>query len=332
MKYAIALAGNIVVDTIKYIPDYPGKLELTTISRIERSLGGSVPNVGIDLARLDPSLPVKAVGFVGADDNGAFVLDVLSRYPSIDLSDVKRAGINTFTDVMTVESTGERTFFTFKGADALLNADTIPLDRLDCDILHVAYALLLDGLDADDPEYGTVMARLLRGAQTRGIRTSLDVVSEKSDRYARIVPPALKYTDYFSVNEMEAERTSGVCLTEGGALLRENLRPALEKLKAMGVKRWAVIHTPVLSCGLDERGEYVERETLHLPAGFIKGSVGAGDAFTAGLLLRAWQGANLGEALDTANAAAALSLSTPGATEGMKTLAETMAFAEAMRE
>ncbi|MBO4298574.1 MAG: carbohydrate kinase family protein [Clostridia bacterium] len=331
MKYAIALAGNIVVDSIKYIAEYPGKLELTAIRRVERSLGGAVPNVGIDLAKLAPDMPLKAVGFVGEDDNGAYALSVLSRCPSIDLSDVKRAGLNSFTDVMTVESTGERTFFTFKGADSLLNAETIPADRLDCDIFHIGYALLLDGLDAADDQYGTVMARVLAAVQARGIRTSLDVVSENSDRYARIVPPALKYADYFSVNEMEAERTSGVRLTEGGALIRANLRLALEKLKGMGVKRWAVIHTPALSCGLDERGEYVERETLKLPAGFIRGSVGAGDAFTAGLLLRAWQGANLGEALETANAAAALSLSTPGATEGMKTLAETMAFAESIR-
>ena len=331
MKHAIALAGNIVVDSIKSIDQYPGKLELTAIKRVERSLGGAVPNVGMDLARLDPALPLKAVGFAGADDNGAYALDTLSRWPSIDLSDVRRAGLNSFTDVMTVESTGERTFFTFKGADSLLTPDTIPLEKLDCDILHVAYALLLDGLDAPDAEYGTGMARVLAGAQARGIRTSLDVVSENSGRYARIVPPALQYTDYFSVNEMEAGRTTGIPLTEDGRLIRENLKPALERLKAMGVRRWAVIHTPALSCGLDERGEYVEAETLRLPEGFIKGSVGAGDAFTAGLLLRAWQNAPLREALETANAAAALSLSTPGATEGMKTLEETLAFAAAMK-
>lgn len=331
MKCAIALAGNIVVDSIKYISGYPNKLELTAIRRVERSLGGAVPNVGLDLAKLDPSLPLKAIGFVGADDNGAYALETLSRCPSIDLSDVKRAGLNSFTDVMTVESTGERTFFTYKGADSLLTPQTMPVGRLACDILHVGYALLLDGLDAPDAEYGTGMARVLAAAQARGIRTSLDVVSENSDRYERIVTPALKYTDYFSVNEMEAGRTTGVPLTEGGRLIRGNLRPALEKLRSLGVRRWVVIHTPEISCGLDERGDYAEAETLRLPAGFIKGSVGAGDAFTAGLLLRAWQDAPLREALETANAAAALSLSTPGATEGMKSLDETMAFAAAMK-
>ena len=331
MRFAIALAGNIVVDSIKTIDQYPGKLELTAIKRVERSLGGAVPNVGMDLARLDPSLPLKAVGFVGEDDNGAYALETMSRFPSLDLSDVKRAGLNSFTDVMTIESTGERTFFTFKGADSCLTPETIPLDRLDCDIFHIGYALLLDGLDTPDAEYGTGMARVLAAVQARGIRTSLDVVSENSERYARIVPPALKYADYFSVNEMEAGRTTGVPLMEGGRLLRENLRPALARLKAMGVKKWAVIHTPEIACGLDERGEYAEAETLRLPEGFIKGSVGAGDAFTAGLLLMAWRGAGLHEALETANAAAALSLSTPGAPEGMKTLAETLAFAAGMK-
>ena len=327
MKYAICLAGNIVVDSIKYISEYPNKLELTPILRMERSLGGAVPNVGLDLARLAPDLPLKCVGFAGADDNGAYALEVMRRCPSLDLSDVKRASVNSFTDVMTVEATGERTFFTFKGADSLLTPDTVPVDRLDCDIFHIGYALLLDGLDQPDAEYGTAMARVLAAVQARGIRTSLDVVSENSDRYARIVPPALKYTDYFSVNETEAERTTGVPLTRDGRLLRENLRPALERLKAMGVRRWAVIHTPALSCGLDEENRYAEAGTLCLPDGFVKGSVGAGDAFTAGLLLRAWQNAPLHDALETANAAAALSLSTPGATEGMKTLEETLAFA-----
>ena len=325
-KYALTLCGNIVVDTTKYIDAYPAKLELTSIKSMARSLGGAVPNVGLDLGRLDPTLPLKAVGFVGEDDNGAYALQTLSACPTLDVSDVRRQGVNSFTDVMTVRSTGERTFFTYKGADSLITPETIPMERLDCDIFHLAYALLLDGLDVGDDEYGTKLARVLCGARARGIRTSLDVVSENSDRYGRLVPPALKYTDYFSVNEMEAERVTGVSLT-GADTPTEAFREALGRLKAMGVSRWAVIHTPRLACGLDEKDRFAAVGTLRLPEGFIKGSVGAGDAFTAGLLLRAWQGASLSEALEAANAAAAMSLSQPGATEGIKTLEETMAFA-----
>ena len=329
MKHALTLCGNIVVDTTKYIDAYPQKLELTAIKRMTRSLGGAVPNVGIDLARLDPALSLKAVGFVGEDDNGAYALETMGRYPNIDLKDVRRQGINSFTDVMTVEATGERTFFTYKGADSLVTPQTIPLDALESDILHIAYALLLDGLDAPDDEYGTKMARVLKGARDRGILTSIDVVSENSDRYARIVPPALKYTDYISVNEMEAQRITGVDLTSEGAGASA-FRAALEAMRAMGVRRWAVIHTPKAACGLDEAGRFFSAGTLRLPEGFIKGSVGAGDAFTAGLLLMAHRGASLGEAMAAANAAAAMSLSQPGATEGVGTLDQALAFAASM--
>lgn len=330
MKYAIALAGNIVVDTTKYIPAYPGKLELTPILGMARSMGGAVPNVGIGLAKLDGSLPLAALGFVGEDENGDYALKTLSGYPSIDISRIGRSGITSFTDVMTVKDTGERTFFTYKGADSLITPETLP--RADAEILHIGYALLLDGLDAPDPEYGTGMARVLASARKDGAAISLDVVSENSDRYTRIVPPALKYTDYFSVNEIEAERITGVTLVRGGQLIRGHLHEALTVLRRMGVAEWAVIHTPELSCGLDRLGRFHEKETLRLPKGFIKGSVGAGDAFTAGLLLMARQKADLDQALELANAAAAMSLSQPGATEGVRSLQETMIFAEEMKE
>ena len=325
MKYALTLAGNIIVDTTKYIEAYPDKLELTAITGMARSTGGALPNVGIDLARLDPGLPIKAIGFVGEDENGSYALETLRRYPNINLDGVRRKGVNSFTDVMTIESTGERTFFTYKGADRYLDGASIDLDSLDCSIFHAAYALLLDGLDAPDPEYGTVMARVLRGAQARGHLTSMDVVSERSDRYKRIVPPALKYTDYFSVNEMEASRITGVELTASPT--EASVSRALRTLRDMGVRRWAVIHTPRVSCGLDERDRLFMKKTVDLPEGFIKGSVGAGDAFTAGLLLMAWRGADLGEALTAANAVAALSLGEPGATDGVPSLEEVLAFA-----
>ncbi len=317
MKYAVTVAGNIVVDTTKYIAAYPQKLELTAIESMEKSIGGSVPNVGIDICKLDPSVQVKAVGFVGADENGTYALNELKKVPNLDISDVLVSGITSFTDVMTVKSTGERTFFTYKGADSLNTDKTIPYDRLDCGIFHLAYALLLDGMDREDPEYGTVMARTLCEVQKQGIRTSVDVVSENSDRYRKIVIPALKYTDYFSVNEMEAERITGIPLVRDGALIEANVETALKKLKELGVKRCTVIHTPSLSCGLDENDEFVKVPTLKLPKGYIKGSVGAGDAFTAGLLLMLYRGESLKKAIETANIAAAMSLGTPGATDGI---------------
>ena len=321
----VAVAGNIIVDTIKTIDAYPDKLELTVIRSMNRALGGLVCNVGIDLARLDPVLPVMAVGFAGDDENGDLVRSTFAQYPSIDTSCLWREGVTSFTDVMTVASTGERTFFTYKGADGMLTPDRLlsaPIGK--CSLLHIGYQLLLEGMDAPDEEYGTAMARALHGAQQMGLQTSFDVVSEKGGRFKTLVPPALKYVDHLAVNEYEAEQITGVELTENGRLIAKNLPDALEALRKMGVKRRVVIHTPLLAAGLDETDRLVLSPALRLPDGYIKGSVGAGDAFTAGLLYETINGASLETALRSANAVAACSLSAPGSTEGVPTMPEAL--------
>lgn len=327
----VAVAGNIIVDTIKTIDAYPDKLELTVIRSMSRALGGLVCNVGIDLARLDPELPVMAIGFAGEDENGELVMKEFGRYPSLDTSCVWREGITSFTDVMTVGSTGERTFFTYKGADSLLTPERLacaPLEK--CALLHIGYQLLLEGMDAPDEEYGTAMARALHDAQQRGLETSFDVVSEKGGRFRTLVPPSLKYVDHLAVNEYEAAQITGVELIENGKLIAKNLPKALEILRSMGVKKRVVIHTPLLAAGLDESDALVLSPALKLPDGYIKGSVGAGDAFTAGLLYETMQGSSLETALRSANAVAACSLSAPGSTEGVPTMKDVLKLYEAL--
>jgi sugar/nucleoside kinase (ribokinase family) len=114
-------------------------------------------------------------------------------------------------------------------------------------------------------------------------------------------------------------------------LIRENLLPALRAMKALGVSTWAVIHCPELGCGLDEADNYVEVPSLRLPKGWIAGTVGAGDAFCSGVLYSAWKGEDLKSAIEMGTAAAACSLSEPGATEGMRTAEEVRKLYAQMR-
>lgn len=319
----IAVAGNIIVDLIKFIDKYPSKLSLAAITKVDRTMGGAVSNVIIDLARLDPQLKLKAVGYVGEDGNGDFALAQLGCYPSIDLSHVKRSGETSFTDVMTVRQTGERTFFTYKGADSLLTADDFDFQKLDCTLIHFGYILLLDGMDAADAEYGTVMARTMHNAQQAGLLTSVDVVSEDSMRFAALVPPSLKYADYCTVNEFEAQRITGIPLRdEADRLLADNMKGACEALKVFGVRRWVTIHTPESAFGLDEHDVFTAVPSLKVEN--IAGSVGAGDAFVAGLLYEANRGTDHIQAMRTANAVAACSLSHPTSTGGVRSYAQTM--------
>ena len=326
MKKGICCAGNMIVDITYPIETWPRQNELTHITEgITQSTGGCVCNTITDLARLDPALPLVASGFAGHDAEGDFVLSELGKYPNIDLSMVQRDGRTSFTAVMSNNRTKERTFFQHAGANAYYGEDHIDWEKLDVDILHVGYILLLPALDAPDAEYGTKMARLLHRAQEKGIKTSIDVVSEAGDRFAKLVTPALKYADYCVINELEAQQTTGITLLgEDGILRKEKLPAALHRLKELGVSGWAVIHCPELGCGMDETGAYFEVPSLKLPKGWIQGTVGAGDAFCAGILYGAEMGWTLEKALTLGACAAAASLSRVGASDGVGTAEEVL--------
>ena len=333
MGKGICVAGNMIVDILYPTNGWPRQGELVHIlDGISRSTGGAVCNALIDLAKLDPTMPLYAMGRIGADAEGDLILEKLGAHANIDTSNVLRDGISAFTLVLNDAVTKERTFFTYPGANGRFCEDDIDWDRLDCHILHIGYILLLNALDQEDTEYGSKMARLLCHAQRRGIKTSIDVVSEASDRFHRLVPPALRYADYCVINEIEASETTGVPLRdENDELLRENIPLALRRMKELGVSTWAVIHSPEGGFGLDEKDNYVALDSLKLPEGYIKGTVGAGDAFCAGVLCAAERGESLEEAIELGIGAAAASLSEPGASEGLRSEAEVRELYRSLR-
>ena len=333
-RNGIAVAGNMIVDVLYPILGHPKPGELTTITEgISRSSGGALCNVIVDLAKLDPALSLTALGRIGTDAEGDYVLEKLREHANIDTSRVKREGLTSFTAVMADTIGKQRTFYHYRGANARFCEADIDWDTLNADMLHIGYILLLDALDEPDEEFGTKMAQLLHTAQKRGIKTSIDVVSETGDRFGRIVPPALKYTDYCVINELEAEASTGIQLRdENNKLLSENMPAALKRLKALGVSRWAVIHSPEGAYGMDEHGNYFETVSAPLPRAMIKGTVGAGDAFCSGVLYGAYRDMPLIDAIELGNAAAACSLTESGATEGMRTAEEASAFCRELRK
>lgn len=320
----VAVAGNFIVDTIKMIERYPEKNMLATVSEIKRSVGGCVPNVAIDLKKFGGT-DVSVYGRVGADGNGAFLLGEL-RAHGIDVSHVvtDEREATSFTDVMT-ERGGARTFFQYRGANARFDLSDIDVGSLSCELLHVGYAMLLDRLDGEDREYGTVMARLLAAVRARGIETSLDVVSETSARFARVVVPAVPYCDYIVLNESEGGLVTGIEPRRAdGSVDAEKIKDILRAFVALGVKKKVVIHCPELGASLRPGGEPVVVPSLALPDGYIKGTVGAGDAYCAGILYSALHGAGDEEALEFAACAAACNLSVTDSVSGARSAEETL--------
>ena len=319
---SIACLGNMLMDVIKEIDHYPDLGNLANIAGVRYAAGGLAPNCLLDLARMDPSLPLEAVGLVGQDAYGERIAETLNaagvgtghvgRHPALPTS---------FTDVMSLHG-GERSFFHCRGANAAFGPEHIPLDALSADILHFGYILLLDTLDAPDPDFGTVLARVLADARGRGFRTGVDAVSAQGGRFAQCVTPALRHTDYCVINETEAAAVTGIaCRDARGQLLRERMRPICETLYAFGVHRWAAVHCPEGSFASDGR-HFFAQASLALPESEIQGKTGAGDAFCAGVLYGAQKGMELPEALKLATAAAAASLTHASASGGLRPVRE----------
>lgn len=318
MEQGIAIAGTIAVDEIKQIAKFPNRSELTTIHHVSRSIGGAVSNCSVTLAKIDPHIPIEVVTLIGDDAKGLFLKERLGKYQNIALSQVKVVGDTPFTDVYQDVSHHSRTFFTYRGNSHLINEDLIDVTSLNSKILHIAYILLLDGLDQIDSEYGTKLAKVLKRAQDYGIKTSIDIVSENSERYQQLVPPSLKYTNYCVINELEAGKTVGISLRDGAGIFQHQyINHVLYKLKSLGVKDWVIIHAPEGSFGFDGKNVY-RIPSLLLSDEMIKGTVGAGDAYVSGVLYGALKEMDLPSAMKLGTAAAASSLLAEDSTSGIQ--------------
>ena len=325
MREGVAFAGNLIVDRIRKIDRLPKRSELAAIRGVGRSTGGACNNA-IGMTKLDPALPVSVFGVVGTDSEGDYILSELSAC-GIDTSAVVRRGDTSFTDAYLETETASRTFFHFGGANDTFDVEDVPVDSMNSRLFHIVYPLLLKTLDSEDAQYGTRMAKLLCRIREAGILTSLDVVSEDSDRYQKIVCPSLRYTDYLTVNELEASRITGIPLSrEDGTLIEENMPKALSRLFELGVSRWAVIHAPAAAFGMNSEGRFARESGRILPSGFIGGTVGAGDAFCTGVLLAAYRGLSIEEALRYGNASAIQSLRADTPNGSMVSIEESLAL------
>ncbi len=312
----IGVAGSLLVDVINSISAYPNEGQLTKINGRNIATGGLVPNVGIDLKRLDKDLEVYAIGKVGNDDNGKFAVKVLKEN-GLNVGNVKVSNNlgTSFTDVMSV-SGGQRTFFCYAGACADFGYDDIDYENLNVKMLHLGYFLLLDKVDNFDG------VKILKKCQEKGIKTSIDLVSENSNRYGLVVP-CLKYVDNLIINEEEASKLSNINFNG------ENLEEIAKKLKSLGVKERVIIHMPKKSVCLSNSG-YTEVNSLVLPKDFIKGTTGAGDAFCAGTLLGIYKNLDDKEILKTGMISALGALSGEDAVSGMKSLQELSEIAKGL--
>jgi sugar/nucleoside kinase (ribokinase family) len=328
-RSGILAGGNWIIDQVKMIDVYPQPEQLANIRSQSQGTGGASFNVLVDLAKTGTPFPLFGAGLVGQDALGEQILATCRQY-KIDTQHLRSTpkAPTSYTDVMTEQAHGRRTFFHARGANVLWSGEDLDFNKIPARLFHLGYLLLLDELDKPDARFGTKAARLLAEAQATGIRTSVDVVSEDSDRFARIVNPALKHVDYCILNEIEAGKTTGFKIRDaGGKLDTVALRHAAGALLQQGVRELVVVHFPEGAFARTRKGEDFWQSSLKLPPKYIAGTAGAGDAFCAGVLYGLHEEWELQRCLLTGVCIASASLSDATCTAGVKSLNNSLALA-----
>jgi sugar/nucleoside kinase (ribokinase family) len=285
-RSGILAAGNWIVDHVKLIDRWPSQEALANINRETQSMGGGPHNVLSGLARLGAKFPLSGAGIIGYDSAGDWILEECARI-GIDTRLITRSdqGPTSYTDVMSVEGTGRRTFFHQRGVNALLGPESIDLAASSAKLFHLAYLLLLDRLDQPGQRLGTAGAELLDQASQQGFMTSVDLVSEESDRYTWIVPPALPYVDLTFLNEFEAGQVFPEDVRANGRIDIEKLMQVAKAFVQAGVRRWVIIHFPEGVLAVSKQNQTLFQPSVALPDEKIVGATGAGDSIAAGILL-----------------------------------------------
>jgi sugar/nucleoside kinase (ribokinase family) len=317
-RRGILAGGNWILDRVSIIDRYPDQDHLAYILGTYRSNGGSPYNVLKDLSRLEAPFPLAGVGLIGNDEAGRYIL--------ADCADARidTGGIvvtddapTSYTEVMSVKSTGRRTFFHQPGANRLLDEYHFDLASESARIFHLGYLLLLDRLDIIREDGTTPAALLLNSAKDLGFQTSVDLVSAESDRYEAVVGPALPFIDYLFLNELEARRLTGIATTSGDLPEWEGIARAGQALIERGVGRLVCIHASEGILVHTAEGREFRQASVPLSAERIVSTVGAGDALAAGMLLGLHEDWPIQASMRLGVAAAATCLSHAACSEGV---------------
>src|SRR5262245_16549977 len=148
-RKGVLAGGNWVIDQVKMVDVYPQREQLANIRSQSQGTGGAPFNVLVDLARMKAPFPLSAVGLMGKDVLGDEILQICQKH-KIDTKLLKStsAAATSYTDVMTEIGNGRRTFFHYRGANALWDGSEIDFKKTKARIFHLGYLLLLDALDA----------------------------------------------------------------------------------------------------------------------------------------------------------------------------------------
>ena len=323
-RSGIVLAGTAVLDIVNIVDHWPAEETLSRIITTEYAAGGPPQNAAAGLMKLGAPFPVTMVAVAGDDAYGDTML-ASARAHGIDTSHVRRipGAITCYTHVMSSVKTGKRTFFFHDGANALLDVGDLLPRATNAKLFYLGSPGVARKLDETDG-----WRKLFAAARKLGMKTCLELVPVAAEVIHDLVRPCLPLCDYIVANDYEVESITGLTVTKAEHLDWTAATHACKKLLELGVREMACVHHPDGGVAVSATGEIAMRASVNVPSGEILGSVGAGDAFYAGMLLGIHENWPLKKCLDLANASAATSLHSPTTSASIRPWRECLKYAE----
>jgi sugar/nucleoside kinase (ribokinase family) len=324
-RSGIVLAGTIVLDIVHLIDQWPTEEQIAFIRQTIEAPGGPPHNAAAGLVKLGAPFDVSLICIIGDDAAGDTFISI-AKDLGLDTSHVIRVrGHNTdVAHVMTSLATGKRTFFLRHGANRTLAAEQL-LPREDtARIFYLGSPGLSTSMDGSDGWRSALAA-----ARERGYKTCMELCPVPPELQRAQTLPCLPLLDYFVINDSEAEILSGLPVTMNGHFSQNLALQAAQKLLDLGVGELVSIHHPEGAIALRKDGEHAYAPSVNVPKSEIIGTVGAGDAFYAGMLFGIHENWSLDQSLALANAAAATSLHSATTSSSIRPWTECLEYAKA---
>ena len=309
MKSAIVVVGSLNMDFVVSVDHLPAPGQTVLGRNFQMFPGGKGANQACAAAKLGShSVDVRMIGRVGYDVFADHLKASLSAV-GVDVSAVHATqSAATGVALIWVDRAGQNSIVVASGANGELAAE-------DVEAMRPVFAGARLALFQLETPLATV-AKAMALAREQGVTTMLDPAPAQS-----LPPEILDYADILTPNESEA---LGLLGRPPGRVLPAEAGEMAEALRRMGPK------TVIVKLG--EQGCFAHDNLLqaHLPCFpvLVKDTTAAGDTFNAALAVALAEGAPLGHALRFANAAAAISVTRPGAQASAPSRREVDAFLE----
>lgn len=279
-RNGIAVVGNLHMDTVRKVDkDYRTELLLNTTSSTQ-DIGGCVPNITLNLSKIDPSIPLSAIGYVGNDENGRRILSRLQRY-YIQTRNIISTNTSTGTNDIIIAPNSDRVLIRTHGANALFDPLSIEISSLTCRMIHFE-RLFFESYWKHDAEYGCRLARALRDLQSAGITTSISL----NHSFFSVPPEAfcsvLKYCDYLFIGEKNLARIASHSMPAGKSY---SVQDMMQHMLKLGVKKKVLLFTDSFSGAcLDNSGLFTEVQSPEIYEDEVASINGINDDLCAGCL------------------------------------------------